>query len=541
MAVTASSPTEKVFSERYAESRLPWRYAVSLALAGLACSLLLAGLSAWFLGSVALAGISAAASTFNFHIPGALVRLFAVGRTAAKYGERLVGHKAALTDQVIRRVGLFRAMAGSSAIRRTGWQLGDEAKLADYVDDVEDLDYAKLRVDLPTATLGFALLGGLAATAIVTPLALLPIGFVLLAVLLSGARLARAGAIAWKHRRTLLRQGAGQLGMAMASVVPLRAEGAWHAVIAGALGTLSKAERYMLLLGRQQTGVDALAALLGPVALLSVIGSAWWVGLRNEGLLVPVFLGFGWFALGETMQSASRILVARFRRQAAQAEIEKWTNTSPVPRAIDSSPPALLRTLKITALARRTPDGRLIGDPVTMQLQAGLPTVLAGASGCGKTSLLKQIAGWIGNDAIAGETKLLSATDRQMLSCLCPHDATILADTVRANLFAPSASDIELRCALTSVEMKERIEQAGGLDAWITQDVLSLGEAQRINLARVWLSDRPLILLDEPTEHIDDAQGARILSRLLDHLRDRVVVLANHCAVDLPHITTIDL
>ncbi len=124
-------------------SRPLWRYATALALAAVLCGLsLLGGLSAWFLGSVAIAGLSAAALTFNFHIPGALVRLFALGRTAAKYGERLVDHKA-LADQVA-RVGLFRAMArntlgsaGRLAARRR------EAKLADYLDDVEDVDFGK--------------------------------------------------------------------------------------------------------------------------------------------------------------------------------------------------------------------------------------------------------------------------------------------------------------------------------------------------------------------------------------------------------------
>ncbi len=58
-------------------SRESWRYATLLALAALLCGLLLGGLSAWFLGSVAIAGLTAAALTFNFHIPAALVRLFA--------------------------------------------------------------------------------------------------------------------------------------------------------------------------------------------------------------------------------------------------------------------------------------------------------------------------------------------------------------------------------------------------------------------------------------------------------------------------------
>ncbi|RUU66315.1 ABC transporter, partial [Mesorhizobium sp. M2C.T.Ca.TU.009.01.2.1] len=58
-------------------SRKSWRLATGFAFAALACATLLSGVSAWLLGSVAIAGLSAAALTFNFHIPAAFIRLFA--------------------------------------------------------------------------------------------------------------------------------------------------------------------------------------------------------------------------------------------------------------------------------------------------------------------------------------------------------------------------------------------------------------------------------------------------------------------------------
>ena len=109
-------------------------------------------------GSVALAGLSASAATFNFHIPAALIRLFAVGRTGARYGQRRVGHRAALIDQVARRVSLFASLAASQSVHQAGWQLGDPSRLADYLDDVEDLDFARLRASLPSLTLACAMI-----------------------------------------------------------------------------------------------------------------------------------------------------------------------------------------------------------------------------------------------------------------------------------------------------------------------------------------------------------------------------------------------
>lgn len=522
-------------------SRPLWRYAMALALAAMLCALLLGGLSAWFLGSVAIAGLSAAALTFNFHIPGALVRLFAVGRTAAKYGERLVGHKAALADQVARRVGLFRAMAQAPSVRQAGWQLGDEAKLADYLDDVEDVDFGKLRVDLPALTMGVGLAGCLVATAIIAPLALLPMSLFAIVVVTAGLALDKTGNHAWESRRSLQRRGAQRLGLAMGAVVPLQAERAWKVECGEALETLSQAERIVLPTQRRQALFDMLAGMVGPVALFSVIGAAWLSGARGEALLIPVFLAFAWLAFSETMQVVSRIVVARFRRRAAQAEIDGWRKAAPHHAGEDAPARNSVGTLRHSAMQRRTPDERIIGEPLALRLEAGRPTVFAGTSGCGKTSLLKQIAGWIGNDVMVADGRLATTSQRQATTFFCPHDAAIIADTVRANLFAPNVPDAAIWRALATVEMLERIEQAGGLDAWITQDMLSLGEAQRLNLARAWLSDMPVVLLDEPTEHLDAEQGVRILARLLDHLSDRVVALSSHREVDLPHAITIRL
>ncbi|MBZ9991569.1 ATP-binding cassette domain-containing protein [Mesorhizobium sp. BH1-1-5] len=523
-------------------SRKSWRLATGFAFAALACAILLGGVSAWLLGSVAIAGLSAAAFTFNFHIPAALIRLFAVGRTAARYGERLTGHKAALADQVARRVDLFAAMAAAPAVRRAGWQLGDDARLADYLDDVEDLDYARLRAGLPALTLGCGLAALIAGSAVLAPLSLLPITLFLLAILFAGNRVAKAGAMAWGETRSLRRGGAVRLGAAMASVIPLKAEAAWSRECAEALTALSRADGMLLSLRRLQAMLDMIGAAFGPVAGISVMAAAWHAGRQGADLLAPMLLAFCWLALGEAMNGASRMLVAVLRRNAARNEIEQWTRTAAAAGRRDSAtaeaPPRLLRH---GALQRRAPDGRAIGMPIFLLLAPGQPTLLVGASGSGKTSLLKQIAGWIGDDAFAAGDCILSASERRTQAALVLHDAVVLEDTVRANLFASDVPDAALWRALEAVEMDGRIHEAGGLDAWIRQDRFSLGEVQRINLARAWLSTKPLMLLDEPTEHLDDTQGARILERLLARFSDRIVVVSTHRAPPLRDVGVIAL
>ncbi|WP_442582828.1 ATP-binding cassette domain-containing protein [Mesorhizobium sp. ASY16-5R] len=516
-----------------------WRYACGLGIIAGACGILLGGVSAWFLGSVAIAGLSTAtALTFNFFAPGALVRLFAVGRTVTRYGERLVGHKAALGDQVAHRADLFAAMAAAPSTRQAGWQLGDLSRLADFLDDVEDIDYARLRATLPAMTLACGLVACAAATAYAAPFALLPITLLLLAILLMGRRTAAAGAMVWEQARSQRRGGAARLGATMASVVPLRAECAWNAERREILKAFCSADAAVLALRRMQSALDMLGVAFGPVACLAAVAAAWIAGGRGEALLLPMFVAFAWLALGESLNGVSRIVVADLRRQAAERSIVPGVA---VTEELPEAQPESIATLAAGPVRRHAPDGRPIGAPMAFRVRAGSPTVLAGVSGSGKTSLLKQIAGWTGDDVLSADGLPVAAAARRAASTLCLHDAAILEDTIRANLFSPDATDGDLREALAAVEMDGRIAKAGGLDAWIRQDQLSLGEAQRLNIARAWLSDRPIVLLDEPIEHLDEEQGQRILRRLIERLRDRIVVVASHRSIACADTDLVDL
>ena len=513
-----------------------WRVAIVLAFAASASGILLTGISAWFLGAVALAGLGPAALAFNFHTPAAFVRLFALSKTLGKYGERVVGHRAALLDQVKRRARLFLAMAQAPATCAAGWQLGNQGRLSDYMEDVEDVDYARLRVGMPAGVLlaGVALLAG--ATAWLAPLALLPIALLSVAVMAMLRRLMPAVGQQWTTVRSSQRAAGRLLGSALASVVPLQAERTFSNILTLAFGHFSNAEAGRLAQRRALAVLDMLAGLAGPLVSLSVLAAAWQAGSRGSALLIPAFLGFGWLALGETAHNVSRILLGRVREHAAREGLSDWSTVTAVKTGLSSSP-AVLQRLTLRSVPRQAPDGRRLGEAINLTFRAGHPTALVGASGTGKTTLLKQIAGWIGADhdgQFVGDGVVMLGGYRRAVSHLCLHDAAILSDTVRENLFAPGASDAECWLALAAVELDGRVAGAGGLDAWISQDVLSLGEAQRLNLVRALLSDAPLVLLDEPVEHLDFDQASRILKRVLSQLMNRIAIYSSHAECAAP-------
>ncbi len=512
------------------QARAPWGLAIALACAATASAVLLTGVSAWFLGAVALAGLGPAAFAFNFHTPAAFVRLLALTKTVGKYGERVAGHRATLSDQVRRRVSLFNAMAQTPSTRTAGWQLGNQDRLADYMEDVEDLDSARLRVGLPMAMLGAAFAVLLVATAWLAPLALAGIVPATAAVGLASAWMRPRAAARWLDLRKAQRDAGRRLDAALAAAVPLQAERAFGDTLAAGFVRFEAAERARLGQRHALAIAECATAMAGPSIALSVMVAAWHAGERGEGLLLPAFLAFAWLALAETALTVPRMVFSSVRTHAARENLAVWSagaDQEPAMIRADETPAALV----LYDVPRRSPDGRRLGEPLSAIARAGRPTVLVGGSGTGKTTLLKQIAGWIGDDGegrFAGDGTVLPAAVRRAMSHLCLHDCAILADTIRENLLAPAAGDAACWDALRAVELEGRIVAAGGLDAWIDQDMLSLGEAQRLNLARALLSNCPIVLLDEPTEHLDAKQGERIFARVLERLQNRIVVYSSH-------------
>jgi ATP-binding cassette subfamily C protein CydD len=179
-------------------------------------------------------------------------------------------------------------------------------------------------------------------------------------------------------------------------------------------------------------------------------------------------------------------------------------------------------------------------EDITFRVPAGETLVLAGPSGAGKSTIIEILLGFV--QPQTGRV-LVNGAD---LATIVPEALTrmtaaigqrpiVFAGTVRENIrFAkPDATDREIEAAARNARVAQFAETLpDGLDTVIGEGGygLSGGQAQRIAIARAFLKNAPLLLLDEPTAHLDPATEGDVLDSLRRLSVGRTVVMASHAA-----------
>ncbi|GBR71050.1 thiol reductant ABC exporter subunit CydD [Gluconobacter kanchanaburiensis] len=181
--------------------------------------------------------------------------------------------------------------------------------------------------------------------------------------------------------------------------------------------------------------------------------------------------------------------------------------------------------------------GAVIHD-VNFALPAGSTLILEGASGAGKSTLLELLLGFVAPSAgriLLNGQDMQTLAPRQIASLISwiGQKPVLFAGTIRENiLFArPDASTDDLRQAIRAAAVDQYLPSLpDGLETRIGEGGygLSGGQAQRIAIARAYLKDAPLLLLDEPTSHLDPTTEAEILTSLRELARGRTVILCSH-------------
>ena len=496
----------------------------SLALgAGLSALAMLAGggllgLSGWFITASAFAGLSVAgAIVFDVFAPSAGIRLLAIGRTATRYGERIVTHDATLKVLAALRERLFRGWAEPSA---AATMIRRPAKLLfRLTNDVDALDSLYLRVLVPAVVAILAACAVTIALCFIDPmlggLAGLWLVIICLGLSLVAGRMALKPGRRRAHAMEALRARsidlvAGQTELAM--VGQLRAQ---RQAIAEADQRLAQADDALnridsaVVAGFSMASTLLLTATLLTVALLAKAGT---IGAPAAAFALLIA-----FAATEPFAAMRRGALELGRTLLAARRIAPQLRPATVMSEMAIPDPG--RALQLSEGAARP-----VLPGLSLSLAVGERLAVVGPSGVGKSTLLA---------LLAGEIVTTSGSVACLPTARLTQRSELFQDTVRGNLqlAAPNAADSRLREALATAGLLEDIEALPhGLSTRLGEGGagLSGGQLRRLALARLLLLDTPIWLLDEPTEGLDAQTARAVLERLSSAAGGCSLVIATH-------------
>lgn len=207
----------------------------------------------------------------------------------------------------------------------------------------------------------------------------------------------------------------------------------------------------------------------------------------------------------------------------------------PVPKVRSGSITARGACIRLEHLTVAGRDGHA-PDELSAVIQPGAVTILTGRNGAGKSTTLQAITGLVvpssGRVTVAGiDVADLDSTGWWGQVSWLPQRPVLVPDTVRANLFLLGRmSDLQTACEQSGFDAVI-YDLPEGLDTKLGSDGvgLSLGQRQRLGLARALGSSAPVLLLDEPTAHLDPLTEDRVLRALVGRARaGATVVVAAH-------------
>jgi ATP-binding cassette, subfamily C, bacterial CydC len=469
------------------------------------------------------------------------VRALSAGRGVSRYFERLSSHDAAFRILADVRVSIYRRLERLAPAGLTAFSSGDLlARLVSDVDATQDLFIRGITPPLAAALVGAGavtaclLILAPAAAALAAGLLAAGIGVPLLAAMTARGAARRIAPARGQMAATFtdLLAGAADLHAfgaeetALAAVTAadadLTRQARRNAAVSGLSTGLSSAIAGLtlwgvLLLGVAATGDGTLTRV--PLAVLTLTALASFEAVT----LLPAAA----IQLGQARRSAGRI--------AAVLDAPDPVREPATPLPLPEGP---VRVTLNGAQVRYQPDGPAAIDGIDLDLRPGQRVALVGPSGAGKSTVAAVLLRFI--DLTAGSATLnghdlasYAADDVRTKIGGCPQDPHIFDASLRDNLrlARPGATDDELDHAAARARLLDWVRSLPL--GWETPvgahgSALSGGQRQRLALARALLADPALLILDEPTAHLDRDTGHALMADLLAATEGRAVLLITH-------------
>jgi thiol reductant ABC exporter CydC subunit len=473
------------------------------------------------------------------------VRAFGISRGAFRYGERLASHDAAFLVLSRLRGGVYARLERLAPAGLAEFRSGD--LLSRLVDDVDGLADLWLRLLLPYFIAGIA-----AGCAVILIWFLVPAAaLVLAATLLFVAFLVPVFTTNLANRGERRIAGArGELAAATLEILT----GAPELLVAGAtaarLEALSTIDRSLAAAEARTAAGSGLGSLLSGLAT----GVAVWLGLV-AGIAAVRAGSVGGVALAVVAltpiavhEAVAGLVPASQHLPGLAAMARRLLDviSRPDPVAEPSTPEPLprgpygLRCRGLRARYRPTgPDALVLPD---VDVRPGDRLLVTGPSGSGKSTFAAVLVRFLepssGSVELVGsdrsiDIRRLAGDDVRRAVCLCAQDPHIFDTSVAENvrLARPGATDAEVTGALSAAQLAGWIDSLpDGLSTMVGEHGarLSGGQRQRLSLARALLADAPVIVFDEPTEHLDEATASALVDDLLAATAGRTIVMITH-------------
>ncbi|MEU3988146.1 thiol reductant ABC exporter subunit CydD [Streptomyces platensis] len=473
-------------------------------------------------------------------------RAFGIGRAVFRYAERLVAHDTVFRMLADVRVAVFQRLERLAPAGLRERSRGD--LLSRLVADVDAVQDYFLRWLLPV---GAAVLVGAGAVGFTGWL--LPEAGAILAggLLLTGVAVpVLSGALARRAERRLA-PARGRLATRVVDVLTGTAE----LTVAGALGarteSVRRADRELTRIASRSatvagTGAGLSALLCGLTVAASAVAG---VQAVHAGRLTGVALAVVVLTPLAAFEAVAGLpLAVQYRRRtrhAAERVFEVLDAPEPVSEPVTpAAAPVTPFPLAVRELTARHPgQDRPALDGIGFTLTAGHRLAVVGASGSGKTTLAQVLLRFL--DEESGSYTLGGTAAREMagdavrrLVGLCAQDAHLFDSSLRENLRlarpegrGAADADQDLWDALGRARLADWVRGLpAGLDTMIGERGarLSGGQRQRLALARALLADFPVLVLDEPAEHLDLATADALTADLLTATEGRTTVLITH-------------